>query len=571
MLLTVPERRRFIADLRTMGYRRARLVQILGFQAVVLGAAASLAGLVAGWLLASASAQDPPGYLAIAFPLGVQRVIDAQTIVLPFLGGVLATCVAASQPLLDLRRRRSINAVFSERGEPGNAISPAMSRRLAVTALGLAAAVTVALVAVPSLTIVGVAVIALAAVLAIPATFSALLWLADGPASRWRLNALTLAIRALRATSIRSLALAATGAVAIFGSVAIEGAHRNLLHGLYGDYREYVGTADLWIAQPDDDLALQPFDRAGIARSVRRVPGVQAVRSYHGGLLDVGDRRAWVIGRPRGDSTMVPPSQVVAGDATRIQARLRRGGWITVSRHLASDRGVGPGGTMRLATPTGETAFRIAATTTNLGWGPGAIVMNGADYRRTWADDRPSALEVDLAPGASAAHVARAIQRTLGPSAGLQVQTTAARAQHANGIARQGLARLSQISSLLLIAAALAMAAAMGAGIWQQRHVMAQLRIMGWRPWKLWRALLIEAAFVLVAGCLTGALAGTYGHYLGDRWLQLTTGYPAPFALTPWQTVAICALVVAAALAITAVPGYFVSRTPPRVGLKSTT
>ena len=571
MLLTVPERRRFIADLRTMGYRRARLVQILGFQAVVLGVVASLAGLLAGWLLASASAQDPPGYLALAFPLGVQRVIDAQTIALPFLGGVVATCLAASQPLLDLRRSRSINAVFSERGEPGNAIGPATSRRLALTALGLATAITIALLAVPSLTIVGVAVIALAAVLAIPATFTALLRIADAPASRWRLNALTLAIRALRATPIRSLALAATGAVAIFGSVAIEGAHRNLLHGLYGDYREYVGTADLWISQPGDDLALQPFDGTRVARSVRQVPGVRAVRTYHGGLLDVGDRRAWVIGRPAADRTLVPPSQIVSGDAALTDARLRLGGWITVSRQLAIDHSVGPGGQLRLATPTGDVAFRIAATTTNLGWGPGAIVMNGADYRRAWADDRPSAIEVDLAPGASAAGVKRAIQRTLGPSASLQVQTTAERARHANGIARQGLARLSQISALLLIAAALAMAAAMGAGIWQQRHVMAQLRIMGWRPWKLWRALLLEAALVLVAGCATGALAGTYGHYLGDRWLQLTTGYPAPFALTPWQTVAICTLVVAAALAITAVPGYFVSRTPPRIGLKLTT
>lgn len=571
MLLTVPERRRFVADLRTMGYRRSRVVQLLAFQAIVLGTVASLAGLLVGWLLASTAAHDPPGYLAIAFPLGVQRVIGPETILIPLLGGIAVTCLAAAQPLLDLRLSRPVNAVFSERGEPGQRVDPVLGRRLALAALVLSAAVTVALALQPAFTMAGVATIAIAAVLVIPALFRAVLQLVDIPARRWRLNALTLAVRALRATSLRSLALAATGAVAVFGSVAIEGAHRNLLDGLYGDYREYVETADIWISQPEDDLALQSFDGRGIERRVSALPGVAAVRAYRGGLLDLNDRRVWVIGRPAADRVMVPPSQIVSGDGADIEARLRRGGWITVSRQIAADRDLAAGDVMRVPTPTGNQPFRIAGTTTNLGWGPGAIVINADDYARAWASNSPSAFEVDVQPAASVPAVKRAIADLVGPDSGLQVQTTAERAEHANGIAREGLVRLSQISTLLLIAAAFAMAAAMGAGIWQRRIVLAQLRIMGWRPWKLWRALLLETAIVLATGCLAGATTGVYGHFLGDRWLQIATGYPAPFALAWWQTASICALVAAAALCVTAIPGYIVSRTPPRLGLNSTT
>ena len=51
MLLTVPERRQAIADLRLLGARRAQIVQMVLFQALCLGLAASLVGLLAGYAL----------------------------------------------------------------------------------------------------------------------------------------------------------------------------------------------------------------------------------------------------------------------------------------------------------------------------------------------------------------------------------------------------------------------------------------------------------------------------------------------------------------------------------------
>jgi putative ABC transport system permease protein len=377
------------------------------------------------------------------------------------------------------------------------------------------------------------------------------------------------ALQALQATKLRSLALAATGAVAIFGSIAVEAAHRNLLHGLYEDYAQYVSSADIWIAHPDDDLAFQPFEDHGFSQKIRSVPGVATVRPYFGGLLDLSGRRAWILARPSSDRPMISPSQIIDGDPQPATARLSAGGWATLSKHIADKRQLHVGDAFSLPTPTGTIRLHLAATTTNLGWGPGAIILNSRDYCRAWASESPTAFEVQVKPGTDPIATRRAIQDALGPNSALLAQTTAERASHANALARAGLARLSQISTLLLIAAALAMAAAIGTTIWQRRPALAQLQVQGGDPPQLWRSLLLETGLVLFVGCFTGALTGTYGHFLLDRWLQLTTGYPAPFAAASAQTLLTC-LKVAAAAALTATAvGYLAANAPTRLALNT--
>jgi putative ABC transport system permease protein len=571
MLLTVPERRRFIAHLRIIGYRPRRIVQVLGFQAIALGAVASAVGLVAGYGLSLVAADDPPGYLSFAFPLGVEPVVAVHTVAIAFLGGVLATCLAAAQPFVDMRPGRAINAVFKQKGEPGHAVSAAVRRRLAVSAAALVLATTLLVLIVPSLTVLGVAALALATVLVIPAMFAAVLRAADVPARRLRINTLVVATRALRATSVRSLALAATGAVAVFGSVAIEGAHRNLLGGLDQNFADYLGTADLWVTSGGDEnsLTTQSFGLDGALRRARAVPGVAQAYPYYGSMLDIGERRVWVIGRPRADRMLIPPSQLEEGTLGPANRMLHAGGWVAVSRAIAEQQDADIGDAISIPTPSGTRSYRVAAKLTNLGWGPGAVIMRADDYREAWRTRNPSAIEIRTQPGRDPVVVRQAVQDALDPRGlALRVQTTTARDAQFRALARQGLQRLSQISALLLIAAVLAMAAAMGAGIWQRRAAFAQFQIMGWKPRSLWHVLLFETGLVLGTGCMAGALVGVYGHVLGTRWMQLSTGYPAPFAITTWQTVTTCLVVGLTAIAVTAVPGWFVSRAPMRLGLR---
>ncbi|HLH14445.1 MAG TPA: ABC transporter permease, partial [Solirubrobacteraceae bacterium] len=411
--------------------------------------------------------------------------------------------------------------------------------------------------------------VAVATLLAVPFAFRRLVALSERLAELSpRMNMLTVAVRALRATTVRSLALAATGAIAVFGCVVAEDSHNDLLHGLYRDYSEYVSTADLWVVGADDDLATTSFPTGTLPARVARVAGVAQVRPYQGGFLDFDGRRVWVIARAASTPTPVPTSQLQEGAPARTFARLRRGGWITVSQQIAEAHRVSVGDRLTLPTPSGPRSFRIAATTTNLGWSAGAIVMASADYTRTWGSTDATALEVDTRPGADPQTVKRAIRAVLGAGSALTVQSSAERAAQADALARQGLSRMSQITLLLMFAAALAMAAAIGAGIWQRRSALASLRIHSFSPWQLRSILVCESVLVLGTGGLVGALAGVYGHALCDRYLRLTTGFPAPFAIEGLHTLQTIVLIVLGALAVLAVPGYLASQVPPQLALQ---
>ena len=105
------------------------------------------------------------------------------------------------------------------------------------------------------------------------------------------------------------------------------------------------------------------------------------------------------------------------------------------------------------------------------------------------------------------------------------------------------------------------------ATIRDRRPQLAAYAIEGWSRAALWRALMVETAMILLAGCVAGAAAGTYGHYLGGRWLEQTTSFPAPWSWSPGAMLPVCALLAGVALLITAVPGYFAAQPRGRLAI----
>ena len=127
---------------------------------------------------------------------------------------------------------------------------------------------------------------------------------------------------------------------------------------------------------------------------------------------------------------------------------------------------------------------------------------------------------------------------------------------------------MGEITLLLMVSAALAMAAAIGAGIWQRRSSLASLRIHSFSPWQLRGVLACESVLVLGTGAVVGAAAGVYGHLLSDRYLRLTTGFPAPFAIEGAHTLRTIVLIVMGALVALAIPGYLAAQAPPQLALQ---
>jgi putative ABC transport system permease protein len=571
LLLTVPERRQTIAELRLNGTKRSAIVQLFAFQAIVLGVLASLVGLLGGYLLSRGVFHPSTGYLAAAFTLGNHTMVGLGPLLLCLLGGVLATCLASAIPLLDLRRGRALDAVYAQAGVPGNALSSRAQRRLGVAAAILLAAATAMFVLAPSLALLACAVLALASVCTVPLAFVGVLRAASALTERYEhFSILSSAVTSLRGTTLRSLALAATGAVALFGSVALGGARNDLLRGIHGFAHSYSADASIWVSNPGDNQAVSDFSDDGQAARIAGVPGVASVGKFQGGFLEFGShpsRRAWLIARPPGANRNVLESQVTSGNAATAVARLRESGWIAVSKQIAEAQHVGVGGTLTMPTPSGERRFRIAATTTNLAWPPGVVFISTADYSRFWQTSAPSALGVQLRPGASVADARRAIAVALGSSSGLEVATAATREASIDALASEGLGQLGEISTLLLLAAILALAAAGTSAVWQRRSTLAELRLDGVRPPRLRRILLVESTLMLGAGCVTGAVAGIYGQVIIDAYLKEVTGFPVASLAASLRPLEIFVFVIAVVLALVTIPGWFASRVSPILAL----
>lgn len=566
MLLTVPERRRLVADWQTQGYDPVQIAVLLATQALIVGLIGSGAGIAAGVVLAHTLFGGVPSYLSAAFPVGSSRVITAPSVLIAVAGGLLAAFLASMRPLLDLRPDRPTDAVMHESGEAGQSVS-----RSSVFALALIGLILIALAGgiaaiVPKLSIIGGVILAFAAACLVPAAYVAVVAVLRRPSERGK-GVLSRAVIELDATATRSIALVAIIALAVYGSLAVGGARADLTHGLETAIAQYERTADLWVTT-ENVFNTDSFGPGDIAAGIRRAPGVAAVRVDHGALLDVGDRRLMVRVHDPTTPHIIQSTQVIEGNYDRAERLLRGGGWATVSEGFAQEHHLHIGGHFDLPTPSGELPLGVAAITTNLGWPAGAISLSTADFIKGWQTHDPTAYEVSLKPGVTLKAGRRAVVAALGPDSGLDVQTFREREDQTDESARQGLSALGDISLLLLVMGALAVAASLGAGIWQRRSRLAAMKTFGYDYVQLWRSLLAESLILLLVGCVDGAALGLYGHWIADRWLRLTTNFPAPFAVGAPLMFLTLAFVIVIAQAVVAVPGLTATRVPPSLSFQ---
>lgn len=562
MLLIVPERRREIAEMRIQGYDTKQVLFLFGFQALLLGIIASLVGVAVGDILARTLFANAPIYLSVAFPISGQQTIGATTVLVAIGLGVTATLAASLGPIiLDLTSQEPVDAVLKRRGEAGQQISTKLIRRLAITGAVITICVTIAAVAVPSSAVVGGVALALASLCFVPLIFR----LATNTLrriSKYHGGMVAVATIELNAGAVRAVALAGVAALAVYGVTAVNGAQRDLAHGLDRTFAEYIGTADIWVTARGNNLTVNSFPADDSVAAIASTPGVASVRTDQGEYLDVGSRRMWVIARPANGRSILPVGQLSEGEIMSATNRLRQYGWAGISSTFAAEHDLHVGSTFSLPTPSGRAPFRVAAITTNIGWPPGTVTLNTADYARYWQTSEPTALEVNLKPGVSPAQGKRGIQATLRGRRGLRVQTRNERIAQFQNNGSQGLHSISEISVLLLLTAALALAAALSTVIYQRRAQFVALKEDGFDRWQLWRGFLIEASVLLSIGCADGAILGIYGHALANRYLRLSTGFPAPFSLGPLQLVLTLLIVAGVSLAVIALPGYTAAGVP---------
>jgi putative ABC transport system permease protein len=555
MLLTVPLRRGLIRDLRRDGATRWMTIKTLLFDAVALGALASALGLALGDLLSITLLHSDPGYLSFAFPVGSQRIVTWQSVALAVGAGLLAACVGVLTPLREIFSRPLRGSAPARRRTLGRVGGTAEALAGVVVCLGLTSAI---LVLAPQSAVLGIVILIVGLLLLLAPALRAVVGAFDRLQRRMLSGSARLAIVELRSppAQARSLAIAATGAIAVFAGVTIQGATDNLQGGLDRLFHEVTSVADIWVVAPGAQnlLATTPFPASAGAR-LSQLPGVRAVGSYRAGFLAYGNRRVWVLAPPATATAPIPSSQIVGGGLALATARLRAGGWAVMSKAVAAANDLRVGELFTLPAPN-PLRLRVAALSTNLGWPPGAVILGSRDYVRAWGSTDSSAYNVTLAPGASPVAVRGEIQRTLGRASGLVVETAHQREMRQRAASRRGLERLSQIAALVLLAGVLAISVAMSSMISQRRPQLARMKLEGFPRRGLWRSLIMESGLLLGVGCSIGALFGVYGQLLLSHALQAVTGFPVLFSTGAVAAIGCFVLVTAAAAAIIAVPGY---------------
>ncbi len=275
-------------------------------------------------------------------------------------------------------------------------------------------------------------------------------------------------------------------------------------------------------------------------------------------------KRLRVVAPPADSPNPLAASQVVGGGIERATRRIRAGGWVALSTSVIGTRELKDIDSVDIPTPLGVRRYRVAALTSNYGWPAGSIVMNSKDFEAVFGKKSASAISIRLKPGTRLETDTYAIRRSLGRNSSLSVRTTDEMMRIRSASVTQGLARLRQISTMVLIAAMLSIVAAMFAAVWQRRERLASLRAMGMYRGELYRTLVAETGLIVVLGGVAGLAYGIYCQYFASRWSELVNGYHSPYE--PAIGLGLITLVEALVLSSMATvgPAYLASRISPR-------
>lgn len=562
LLLASGERRAFIAYLVQLGAPDKVIVASLAFDALILGIAGSLIGLLAGDAISLLAYRAPPGYLAAAFPIGGQRTLSPQTILISFAAGIFAAFAAAALPAIGLLRS-------SAAAEPESRAllllrQPRFSDSIVFVCGGFLVCVSVgASLLWPAVIVVSLVTFAAGLVLCLPMTVIYTLSVARRAARRSSDPSARLASGELQTSHTRSIALVATGMIAVFLMVTIGGAVTDVQRAVRAGAEQTGSNADLWIRPggAENIYATQPFAYANTQRALQHLQIVRAVVAYRQSFLDLPDRRMWVIGVPPQVSSPIAESQLVNGPLASAARHLREGGWAVISQTIASQRQLRLGDRFTLPTPSGSSSFRLAATISNYGWLPGTVLLNADDYSKLWHTTRASQLAVTLMPGVPIAQGRLAVQHALPSGSALTVQTADERQSQVSTVLGSTLSRLNQTSAVVLVAAIATVIAMMISAVWQRRGRLDALISIGMSFSQLVRLVLYESGCVLLCGCVIGMASGILGQYLVESWLRHSTGSPIVFAAA-WSLglrtflIAIVISVIAATVAVIRTVGF---------------
>lgn len=561
----VAQRTRTLALLRCVGADKGQVGRSVLVEAAILGAVASITGVVVGAGLGQtalwvASQQD------LSVPLPSTIGLTWQVVVIPLVVGTLVTVAAALVParvatrVAPLAALRPADAPTTSKGSVGR-VRLVLSVLATVfgfamlaggAALGtLAEQPTVGLllgIAGGALSFVGVAV---SAVFWLPrvAALAGRLVGASGPTARL---AAANTLRNPRRTAATSTALLIGVTLVAMMSTGAESARASLTTALDTRY-----PVDVWVTseQYDADGTL-----GGLSSKVRdAVASVDGV----GALAEVSGTEA----EAQGDYPMHVSS--VEAEAARATLRDASGidglapGTVVLPSGLATALEVDDGDTLTLTGPDGSAALDVVVTQLELG----DAVVTPQDMAAL--DDEPVLDRMWMALGApdSAGDVVPQIQDAVADT-GESVSVAGAAVERANfeTVIDTALGIVVGLLAVAVVIALIGVANTLSLSVLERRRESATLRAIGLSRGQLRGMLAIEGVLIAGVGALLGVALGLVYGWAGAAAALGVMG--DVLIVVPWRDVAlVLAVALVAGLVASVVPGRAAARTSPVAAL----
>ena len=565
MSMSLAERRREISMVLAFGAAPRSVFSAFLAEALLLGALASVVGVLAGLGLAQIlieRAADALSFLPLAAAGDV--VVSPTSVALGIGGGILVSGIGAYIPARRVLRVSPIESLRPDASYEWGSRSAGISRGPFLIGIVLIVLAFVAfvgfLVAPDERWIVSVGlVLGLGGVtLLLPTIVPLALRLLRPIARRGFGTVGRLSLDALEKNPGRSTFTVAALVLTLGLVVAVAsalGSYRAQLDRLIGALIGaplYV-TASSYTGVTSD----QPID-VDIKPQIEAVDGVDYVYPLRFTFVQLGNRQALIYAIPvsraleQGASTELTE---ITSDPTAFVEGLERGD-IVISTLTAEVNDLGPGDRLSLPTPKGRQSFTIAGTYEDL-TSFDSLYMSYATYTRFWQDETVDEFGILLEPGASSAAVKaelEAVIEDLGAPA--DVFTREEVGDRITRTVEGTFSLASGIQLAALVVAVFTIANTMFTAILERRWEMGLQRAVGMSGKQLGGTVLLEAAAIGAVGGAGGAILGTASGWVMTKAMQAQFAWEIAFK-TPWLLIALSLVL---GILVAAVAGAIPSR-----------
>ncbi len=569
MSMSLAERRRELSMAMALGATRKEIFAAFLGEAAVLGAIASILGVLGGLGLARVLVERAAeGYRILPVAAGGPLVVPATSVITALIGGLLVSVVGAFVPA-----RRVLAVAPVEALRPEASYEWTRTRALAFSSpwatlwgaalLVLAATLFVVSIVtrdanwIPSLGIVaGLSGVTLLLPRFVPPAVEFLRPLLQrlfGTEGRLAGDALaknpgrtTVTVAALVLTL--AVAIGVGSALASYQSQVSRIAESLVGAPLYVTSRSYTGL-----------VSDQPLP-GGLRARIRRVEGVAYVYPLRFSFINVGDEQGLLNAVPIGEllehgaTTDLEEGRLV-DDQDAFVSGLERGG-VAISRLTSERHDLNVGEEIALRTPSGERRFEVVSIYEDLS-AFDSLYIDYETYAADWGDTKADQFGVLFDQGAAVStmkmRLERLVARTDAPARVFTQRDLIGRVLDTV----EGTFSLGRgIQLAALIVAVLVIANTMFTAVFERRWEMGLERAVGMSSSQLAREVLLEASSIGLIGGAAGAILGTLAGFAMTQTLEAQFAWRVPYQIPFGQI----ALAIAGGVVLAAAAGWLPSR-----------